>query len=168
MHIEEMTRADALSLVASMPLGRLAYALNDQPYVTPLSFALEGDNLFGFSTVGQKITCMRANPKVCVEFERIKNQQEWATVLIGGLFEELDHGSGYSDRAYSLLSRRAAWWQPGYIRTDLASAEHPLEPVYFRIQIVKISGRRSVSDEPRPPRRNLWQRICREDGQPYC
>lgn len=167
MHIEEMTRADALTLVASMPLGRLAYALNDQPYVTPLSFALEGDDLFGFSTVGQKITSMRVNPKVCVEFERIRNQQDWATVLIGGLFEELDHESGYMDRAYSLLSQRAAWLQPGYVKTVLTTGEHLLEPVYFRIQIVKVSGRRSVSDKSGPPLRNLWQRICQQDGQPY-
>jgi nitroimidazol reductase NimA-like FMN-containing flavoprotein (pyridoxamine 5'-phosphate oxidase superfamily) len=40
--------------------------------------------LYAFSTIGQKVECMRENPKVCLEIEEIADKNHWTTVLVIG------------------------------------------------------------------------------------
>jgi len=56
----------------------------NQPYVVPIHFAYEDAYLYGFSTFGQKVKWMRANPKVCVQTDKIENQGEWISVIVYG------------------------------------------------------------------------------------
>jgi len=101
--------------------------------------------LYSFSTLGQKITWMRANPHVCVEVEELVSPQDWATVIVIGRYQEL---TTEKDRTYAhdLLERRPAWWEPGYSRTVMEGKERPLKPVYFRILIDQITGHRGIPD----------------------
>ena len=109
MWIEEMPRQDCADLLARNQLARLACAKDDQPYVTPLFFASYAEALYSFSTVGQKIAWMRANPLVCVEADEVTNPQEWKSVVVFGRYEELPDTPGYEaerELAHSLLERR--------------------------------------------------------------
>jgi len=49
------------------------------------------------------------------------------------------------ERAYELLQHTPCWWEPGYSKTIMEGAERPLVPVYFRIQILEITGRYTAS-----------------------
>ena len=89
MLIQSMTRQASMELLARAKVGRLACAHEGQPYITPMSFIYEPGCLYSFSTVGQKITWMRANPLVCVEVEEVVNRWDWATVIVLGRYEEL-------------------------------------------------------------------------------
>jgi uncharacterized protein len=147
MLIQSMTRQASNEVLERAKLGRLACAHEGQPYVTPILFAYTGDHLYSFSTLGQKVEWMRANPLVCLEVEEITNREDWATVIVFGRYEELPDTPAYEahrKRAYDLLQRRPAWWEPGYVRTVLDGKERPLEPVYFRISIGAISGHRGT------------------------
>jgi nitroimidazol reductase NimA-like FMN-containing flavoprotein (pyridoxamine 5'-phosphate oxidase superfamily) len=149
MLIRETTNEDNLSLVARMHLGRLACALGDQPYIVPLHFAYRDNFLYSFSTVGQKIDWMRANPLVCVQMDEVVTAETWVSLVIFGRYEELPDISGFKierELAYELLQRQANWWEPGYAKTIIRGAERPLVPVYFRIQIAQITGHRSVAE----------------------
>src|SRR5262249_6472502 len=134
--------------LARKRLGRLACARDDQPYITPCFFALEGDALYSFSTEGQKIAWMRKNPLVCVETDDIASPREWVSVVAFGRYEELPDTPDFQAArrlAHSLLQHRPQWWEPGYVRTILrGGAERPLELVYFRIQIGELWGHRAV------------------------
>jgi nitroimidazol reductase NimA-like FMN-containing flavoprotein (pyridoxamine 5'-phosphate oxidase superfamily) len=55
----------------------------------PVYFVYEKDSLYSFSTVGQKIEWMRANPLVCVEVDEVVNPQQWVSVVVFGRYEEL-------------------------------------------------------------------------------
>jgi uncharacterized protein len=148
MLIQSMTREASNELLARAKVGRLACAHEGQPYITPMSFTYEAGCLYSFSTVGQKITWMRANPLVCVETEELLNRQNWATVIAFGRYEELPKTPSDSNRtlAYDLLQRRPMWWEPGYAKTVIDGKERPLEGVYFRIHVSKITGHRAVPD----------------------
>ena len=89
MLIQSMTWQASVELLARAKVGRLACAHEGQPYITPMSFTYEAGWLYSFSTVGQKITWMRANPLVCVETEELVDRQNWATVIALGRYEEL-------------------------------------------------------------------------------
>ncbi|MEI6451206.1 MAG: pyridoxamine 5'-phosphate oxidase family protein [Actinomycetes bacterium] len=50
---------------------RLGMLDGERPYVVPLNFAREGDELwFHAATAGHKLDCLRAAPAVCVEADR--------------------------------------------------------------------------------------------------
>ena len=89
MKIHEMTRQESVALLARARLGRLACAQEGQPYITPMSCAYGDNYIYSFSRVGQKIAWMRANPSVCVEVDEVVSEQDWATVIVLGNYEEL-------------------------------------------------------------------------------
>jgi nitroimidazol reductase NimA-like FMN-containing flavoprotein (pyridoxamine 5'-phosphate oxidase superfamily) len=133
MLIQELTNEDNLNLLAHMHLGRLACAQGAQPYVVPFYFAYQNNYLYSFATIGQRIEWMRANPLVCVETDEVASSEEWVSVIIFGRYEEL-------------LNQKANWWEPGYAKTIIRGTARSLDPVYFRIQIVQITGHRGTPD----------------------
>lgn len=151
MLIHDMSRQASIDLLARMRLGRLACAHEGQPYVTPIYCAYDDNCLYSFSTLGQKITWMRANPLVCVEAEELVSPQDWATVIVLGRYEELPDTPEYKvlrTCAWALLQKRPLWWEPGYVKTVLHEKTRPIDRVYFRVHIDQISGHRGVPDGP--------------------
>jgi nitroimidazol reductase NimA-like FMN-containing flavoprotein (pyridoxamine 5'-phosphate oxidase superfamily) len=143
MLIQDMTSQACIDLLSRTRLGRLACAEGGQPYITPLFFAYHPDALYGFSTVGQKINWMRANPLVCVQTDEVNTPEQWRSVIVLGRYEELTAEADYDgarEHVYNLLQQRPLWWDPGYAKTVHLGKERPLELVYFRIQIHRITG----------------------------
>jgi uncharacterized protein len=147
--IEELASRASLDFLARTHLGRLACAQRDQPYIVPIYFSYN-NYIYTFSTVGQKIDWMRANPLVCVQADDVLNSERWTSVIVFGRFEELlDVPGWHSERklAHDLLQTKAMWWEPGYVKTILHGKERPLVPVFFRVHITEITGHRA-SPEP--------------------
>jgi nitroimidazol reductase NimA-like FMN-containing flavoprotein (pyridoxamine 5'-phosphate oxidase superfamily) len=151
MLVQEMAPTDSLNRLATMHLGRLGCVKGSQPYVVPFYFAYEANYLYGFSVVGQKIDWMRANPLVCVEMDDLKSADEWVSIVILGQYEELPDTPEFRtqrEMAYAFLQQRPDWWEPGYAKTIVNGTERQGTPVYFRIQIVQITGRRGFAESP--------------------
>ena len=149
MLIQELTNEDNLNLLAHMHLGRLTCAQGAQPYVVPFYFAYQNNYLYSFATIGQRIEWMRANPLVCVETDEVVSSEEWVSVIIFGRYEELPNTPERKmerELAYELLKKKANWWEPGYAKTIIRGTARSLDPVYFRIQIVQITGHRGTPD----------------------
>jgi uncharacterized protein len=149
MLIHDMTRQASIELLMRARLCRLACAHEEQPYITPIHCVYDGNCLYSFSRLGQKVTWMRANPLVCVEAEELVSRQNWATVIVFGRYEELPDTPQYEagrTHAYELLQRQPVWWEPGYLKTKLSDNVDPMEVVHFRIHVDQISGHRGVPD----------------------
>lgn len=149
MLIQEITNEENLNLLAHMRLGRLACAQGGQPYVVPFYFVYDGNYLYSFSTLGQKIDWMRANPLVCVQADEVVSSEEWVSLIVFGRYEELpDTPEWKIERAlaYRLLQQKANWWEPGYVKMIVGNTERPLVPVYYRILIMKITGHHGTPD----------------------
>ena len=151
MLIQELTRQESLKVLARTHLGRLACARGMQPYIVPIHFAYQDYWLYSFSVLGQKIDWMRTNPLVCVEVDQMR-REEWTTVVVFGRYEELSDTSKFqSERtlAFNLLQQRAMWWEHGGAKKMPAGAPAAV-PVFYRIKIEQITGRRAAS-EPAVP-----------------
>ena len=143
MLIEELSRKDCVAFLTRARLGRLACARGGQPYVVPMYFRYEDGYLYTFSTAGQKIDWMRANPRVCVEVDEVGDAQQWRSVVVLGQYEELTDTPGRQRElahAHRLLSERNIWWEPAYAKTQRQGAERPLAPVFFRVHVTELSG----------------------------
>lgn len=149
MLIHELSREECLAELAHANFGRLACAHDNQPYVVPVYFAFHasapgGPTLYGFTTLGQKVHWLRANPLVCVEWDEVAGHNRWVSVVAFGRYEELpaapDGGREWPQtrppaqatpsvdtppsndseigaerlRAYDLLREHSTWWQPAY------------------------------------------------------
>lgn len=141
-----------MDVLAATHLGRLACSQLMQPYIVPIYFAYQNGCLYGFSTPGQKIDWMRANPLVCVEADHMRREQ-WTTVVVFGRYEELsDTAETRSERAsaWRLLQQKAAWWEPGTAKIAQGGKPSALDSIFYRINIVQITGRHA-SVEPTAP-----------------
>lgn len=159
MLIESMTRQASVDLLERARVARLACVHEGQPYIAPMSVGYDADCLYSFSTIGQKIAWMRANPLVCVEADEVVSRQDWATVIVLGRYEELLDTPEYAAhrrRAFQVLQRRPAWWEPGYAKAIVDGKERLLEIIYFRIHIDQISGHRGVPDTITPDLPVSW------------
>lgn len=158
MLIQELTRQASLELLTRIRLGRLACARSTQPYIVPVYFAYDNYYLYSFSTVGQKIEWMRVNPLVCVEVDEVVSPQQWTSVIVFGRYEELpDTPQWRTERefAYNVLQQNAMWWEPGYASRIVHGAERPMAPVFYRIQIVQITGHRATHEPEALPETRL-------------
>ena len=151
MEINEMSSEECSTFLARACLGRLGCSLENQPYVIPIHFAYEKNYLYVFSTFGQKVKWMRANPKVCVQTDEIQNQNEWISVIVNGEYEELPEPQYTTERkhASSLLAKRNHWWLNAFGERQMRVVERAIDPLFFRIRIQSMSGLRA-SEEKRP------------------
>jgi uncharacterized protein len=143
--IEELMPRECREIISRSVHARLACSFNNQPYVVPIHVYLEGSFLYGFSTMGQKIEWMRQNPLVCVEFEEVASEREWATVVVGGVYEEIPNTSDFAyarSVAESLFQRRPVWWEPASLPVE---GRPRRSPILFRIIISRMTGRRGSS-----------------------
>lgn len=165
--IHELTKQASLDVLARTSLGRLACAQGAQPYAVPFSFTYDDNYLYSFSTVGQKIEWMRANPLVCVETDEVISSQQWVSIVVFGRYEELPDTPTFRwERGHAeyLLQKVAVWWEPGYSKTILHGKQRPLVPVFYRIRVVQISGHRASPEPAALPDTRLSRTDSGENG----
>ena len=146
MLILELSDKECVEALTRLRLGRLACSRADQPYIVPIYFAYHDRHLYTFATRGQKIDWMRINPLVCVEADEIVNHHEWMSVIVQGRYEELLDTSQWKlarELAHELLQHEAMWWEPAYVSTAHLDATDELIPIFYRIHIDQVTGRRA-------------------------
>jgi len=143
MIIREMTEHECRAMLARTTVARLACARDNQPYIVPIHVDLDGEFLYCYATLGQKIEWMRQNPRVSLEIDELLADGQWASVVVFGRYEELPHVPEYEDSrrvAERLFQRRPMWWEPASVPV----AAHELRPpIVFRIRIGRMTGRRA-------------------------
>jgi len=152
MVIEEMTDQECRALLAGANVARLACAHNNQPYIVPVHVDLDGEFLYCYATLGQKIAWMRQNPLVCLEVDELITHGQWASVVVFGHYEELPptpEFEGLRTVAERLFERHPVWWEPASV--PLAAHEQRTR-IVFRIRVGCKTGRRSASDAERGAR----------------
>jgi uncharacterized protein len=143
MVIKTMDAEECRKMLAETGFGRLACSQDNQPYVVPIYFACEGQNIYGFSVVGRKIEWMRANPKVCLEVDEVKGQFDWKSVVVTGRYVELGEGPEFrAERAAAeqLLQQRYMAWQAPYQILQRRQAGPSGPSIVYCIRIEEITG----------------------------
>lgn len=148
MRIVEVSIDECKELLSRVTIGRLACALQDQPYVVPVCFSYEPEYLYVFSTVGQKIKWMRQNPKVCLQADEIADRSNWTSVIVSGTYVELCEPQYNEEKQHARkrLAKISEWWQTPLAERREGTSDLSIEPVFFRINIESISGLHGLSE----------------------
>jgi nitroimidazol reductase NimA-like FMN-containing flavoprotein (pyridoxamine 5'-phosphate oxidase superfamily) len=149
MRIEKLSTQECRWMLMRAPIGRLACSRDDQPYIVPIYFVYEPDDLYGFTTEGQKIEWMRTNPKVSVEVDEIANHFQWESVILTGQFHELPDLPVHAEErlhARKMLERHARWWDTALAARRVKPGNESVPAVFYRIAIESMTGYRAVAD----------------------
>jgi len=148
MRIEELNVSECREILSRASMARLGCSLNDQPYVIPVGIAYEENDIYVFSTLGQKIKWMRSNPKVCVQVDEIRSQSDWSSVIANGEYQELPEPQFEDERnhARQLLQQRHQWWLNPMAERRIRLRDQEIKPLFFRIRISSLTGLRSAAE----------------------
>ena len=68
-------------------VGRIGCHANSTTYIVPMTYAYDGQFVYGHTREGMKIDMMRMNPKVFFEVDVMENLSNWRSVIAWGCFE---------------------------------------------------------------------------------
>jgi nitroimidazol reductase NimA-like FMN-containing flavoprotein (pyridoxamine 5'-phosphate oxidase superfamily) len=145
MLIEELTEEECLTALLRCRSARLACARQNQPYIVPVYIVYDRSNPDNRIVYGWTTLC-------CLEWDEVESYDRWWSIVAVGRYEELSDAAATRNerlRAYGLLSKYLMWWQPGaasYVSNIEHHATQPYSPIYYRILIDRITGRRAVPD----------------------
>jgi nitroimidazol reductase NimA-like FMN-containing flavoprotein (pyridoxamine 5'-phosphate oxidase superfamily) len=74
-------------------------------YVVPISYAYDGNCIYGHTFEGLKIDLMRSNPSVCFEVDDLRDMGNWQSVIGWGKFEEILDKTERNNALKTLLDR---------------------------------------------------------------
>lgn len=136
--ILEMTEEETESFLGAQRIGRIGCHLDGLTYVVPIIFAWEDGCAHVYTTEGQKITMMRANPRVCLETDEYLPSGAWRSAIVQGRYEELDAAG--ASKTLELLMRRMPP-SPGRAREREGRAGDR-SPVAFLVRAEEVTGRK--------------------------
>ncbi len=132
--IEVLDQDTCLGLLASEPLGRVAFLEAGAPRILPVNHLVDGRSVVFRSALGAKLDAAERNRAMAFEVDRYDGSQGtgWS-VLLTGLAEVVDD----ADEIARLGELGLRSWAMG--------PEH--DPQWVRIRIEEISGRWAGRDE---------------------
>jgi nitroimidazol reductase NimA-like FMN-containing flavoprotein (pyridoxamine 5'-phosphate oxidase superfamily) len=131
-------------------VAHIAVVSEGEPYVTPMSYVMRGEDFVFRTITGRRIEALRANPRVCVEVT-IDGPEGWRSVLFWGTARFLDDARLESEIIGDLLAK--------YHSNSLFGASTPTgyaqERVVVAVTPERLGGRASgtgLHSQSRPGR----------------
>ena len=140
----ELEPPEIEELLRSEVIGRIGCHAEGRTYVVPVTYAYDGESVYGHSGEGMKLRMMRRNPRVCFQVEHVEDISNWRSVIAWGTFTELS-GDG-ALRAMDLLIARLSALPAGESGRVPYVAAEPLgrdgrSVVLYRIRLTEKTGR---------------------------
>lgn len=104
--MEPVSREEALEVLERQPVAHLGIAREGVPYVTPMSFVMDGDRILFRTMAGEKLDGIQSNPAVCIEAADYDSETgDWVSVIVRGKAELVDDADT-SREVVALLFRK--------------------------------------------------------------
>jgi len=134
------------NLLASQVIGRLACSAGDQPYLVPLTYTFDGTFIYGQTNEGMKLDVLRKNPNVCFEVDQMTDMANWQSVIVQGVFEELNGEVAEKarqvlyNRVFPMKTSSTVHTHEHQVESEINDAER-IKPIIYRIRVKEKSGR---------------------------
>lgn len=135
--IKELSQQESRELLGMERVARLGCIADGFPYVVPVNYIFDGEYAYVHSMPGRKVMAMRANPRVCLQVDRIENEWSWRSVLAAGLYEEI---TVEQERSCAMSRLLGHFPQLTPVESIIAEDAGAPTPVIFRIRIEKLTG----------------------------
>jgi nitroimidazol reductase NimA-like FMN-containing flavoprotein (pyridoxamine 5'-phosphate oxidase superfamily) len=143
LEVEDMSKAEMVALLLRVGFGHLGCTRDGRPYVVPMHYAYDSEDLYFFTTEGMKTTYIAANPQVCLQVEEIVDASHWRSVMVTGHAERIT-APDELERAMQLITERNPTLTPAINKTQLDAWTRASNVAIYRIRPQIIDGRKTI------------------------
>jgi len=127
----------ARQILAENCMGRLGCIVDRGPYIVPINYYYEDENIYSHSLPGTKISALRQNPRSCLQVDEIITNLKWRSVLAYGTFEEIV-GTSQKAEVLNKLLTRGPMLTP--VESQLVVDASAQQVITYRIRIDRVTG----------------------------
>jgi nitroimidazol reductase NimA-like FMN-containing flavoprotein (pyridoxamine 5'-phosphate oxidase superfamily) len=135
MTIDKLSFAENAEVLAQGTLGRLGCIAEGEPYVVPVHYFFDGENIYIHSLPGKKITALRAQPRACLQVDDIQDSYHWRSVIAYGKYEEI-RDERLRELALAELFRRMPHLTP--VESKMTKGVNQI--IVFRLRVDQLTG----------------------------
>jgi len=144
----QLTNEEIEEVLRNNSLGRIGCSNKKKMYIVPVNYVYDGQYILAHSQEGLKIDLMRNNPNVCFEVDEVKDFNNWCSVILWGVYQELcdersryDVMKAFTEKMLHIKVSSSAQ-QTKAPETDTGNFQYSsTKPVIYRIVINERTGR---------------------------
>jgi nitroimidazol reductase NimA-like FMN-containing flavoprotein (pyridoxamine 5'-phosphate oxidase superfamily) len=141
--VEEMTQGEIKALLLRGRLGHLGCSRDGRPYVVPMNYSYDSQDLYFFTTEGMKTEFIESNPQVCFQVEEVTDSSNWRSCMLTGRAERITRADEM-ERVMQLITESNPRLTPAINRTELDSWGRSNSVAVYRIRPEIIDGRKTA------------------------
>ena len=141
LDIDEMSSKEIYELLRKIGYGHLGFIHEGKPYVMPMHYYLEHEDIYMFTTEGMKTHDIDASPEICLQVEEIINDPlHWRSVIVTGQAKRLTEKVDI-ERVKKLIKEVNPTLSPALNRTWIDSWGRAEVVAIYRVYPSEMSGR---------------------------
>ena len=131
-----LSQEEARALLTESRVGRLGCLYKGDPYVVPINYVSDGENIYSHSLPGRKLDSLRANPSACLQVDDIVDVCHWRSAIAFGTYEELTNSK---EREWVVRALHARFPRLTPVES-VPVHDGQSSVVLFRIRIREVTG----------------------------
>ena len=135
MNIGKLSDQEAAAVLQGQTTGRLGCIAEGEPYVVPVHYFFDGENVYLHSLPGRKIDALRINGRACLQTDMIHDSYQWRSAIAYGNYEEITDAH-LRELTLAELFRRLPHLTP--VESKMSSGNN--EVIVFRLRVDRITG----------------------------
>jgi uncharacterized protein len=144
--IEGMSQGEMVALLLRAGFGHLGCSRDNHPYVVPMHYGYDSQDLYFFTTEGTKTDFMSANSEVCFQVEEITNARHWRSVMVTGEAKRITRPDEMESAMHLILEHNPTL-TPALNKTKIGAWTRSNSIVLYRVRPSAIYGRKTIGEE---------------------
>jgi uncharacterized protein len=141
LDIDEMSSHEIYELLRQVGYGHLGFIHEGKPYVMPMRYYLENEDIYMFTTEGMKTHDIDVTPEICLQVEEIIDDPlHWRSVIVAGQAKKLTEKAEI-DRVMKFIKEINPTLSPAINRTWTDSWGRAEVVAIYRVYPSEMSGR---------------------------
>jgi len=143
LKVEGMSKGETQALLLRARYGHLGCSRDGHPYVVPMNYAYDSQDLYFFTTEGTKTQFIAANCEICFQVEEITDASNWRSVMLIGEAHKITRPDDM-ELAMQLIAERNPTLTPALNKTDIGAWHRLNKVAIYRVKPSAIYGRKTV------------------------
>ena len=143
LKLEDMPPVEMQALLQLVGFGHLGCIKRNRPYVVPINYAYDSQDIYFFTTEGTKTEAIADNPEVCLQVEEVHDSSHWRSVMVQGRAERIRRPEEM-EHAMQLITERNPTLTPALNATQIDAWGRANITAIYRIRPDIIDGRKTI------------------------
>jgi len=149
LEVEEMEIDEIHEMISREDFAHLGCSHNDVPYVVPINYAFVDPYIYIYTTEGKKSEFLTANPRICLQIEKVKSRTDWRSVVIDGYVHAVTELNERERAVAAILKINptltpaiSVHWMDEWVRENIE--------IIFRVEPTSKTGRKTKRKRAKP------------------